>query len=135
MKWMGGAGGRSLTTSAGVMSHACTWPKFGSIGPGWRLLADPGNLAPRRRAVGQGLPLAGVADGAPHAVGAARAISTVATALPNASPPRYRSPPPCRPQGGVALLRGSLADLRHGRGKQDLQHLDRHARQDRVLEG
>src|SRR3989449_1753527 len=28
----GGAGGRSVVTSADVMSHACSRPKFGSIG-------------------------------------------------------------------------------------------------------
>src|SRR3989454_430797 len=83
----GGAGGRSVVTSADVMSHACSRPKFGSIGgrggDSWLIQG----ISPRATALSASachwaaLPTAFFMPSAP-----ARAISVAATALPNASP-------------------------------------------------
>src|SRR5207244_3839835 len=83
----GGAGGRSVVTSADVMSHACSRPKFGSIGgrggDSWLIQG----ISPRATALSASachwaaLPTAFLMPSAP-----ARAMSVAATALPNASP-------------------------------------------------
>ena len=83
----GGRAGRSFTTSVGVIIHARTLPKFGSIGgrAGDSRLFQ--GTSPRAAAASaRACHCAGVPAAAPIPSVPARATSTAATALPSASP-------------------------------------------------
>src|SRR5882762_7749663 len=83
----GGPGGRSLTTSVGVMSHGCTWPKFGSIGGRGGDAWLTQGISPRATALSaNAFHWAALPTAFRIPSGPARAINAVATALPRASP-------------------------------------------------